>query len=71
MMVVNGENTDKRLRKETLVQEHITAARLHLVVLFEDRYLFISTETYTIKAPILAKKEETYTIKHTIIVSGV
>ena len=46
MMAVNGENTDKRLRKETLVQEHITAARLHLVVLFEDRYLYLPSDIY-------------------------
>lgn len=39
MMVVYGENMDKRLRKGTRALEHITAARLHLDVLFEDRYL--------------------------------
>jgi len=42
MMVVNGENMDKRLRKEIHVHEHIIAARLHLDVPLENRYISYS-----------------------------
>lgn len=40
MMVVNGENMDKRLRKEIHVHEHIIDARLHLDAPLENRYIY-------------------------------